>query len=933
MLIVSQGKQSGGGFSAESNRLGVSRLELYLGPDTHQTIKVSWVFESEVSALDWIGLYDRDDADPLAYRDYKSHGVVGVQRGEIKWPVAGALFAGSPTTHICFRYFDGITGALRAVSPSIFISSVPRLQLRAISASGVGRSAVQARVECGETKAVTATSNSANWENLDLQLSTSLSSLITIAIIGKNQSRLLEGSIPVTDIVKSNSQDIVLPLRINESPKKSKATLTVTFNILPEMNPKNPKNLQKNERKMNDGLGSDLGFGKGVVASHSGGSMSTDSGKGSADPSTSSNTSLPTPPELPPGWEARVDRYGRVFYIDHTTKQTTWRKPETNFLHSSEDLEAKGKKYHFVRRTIANPLPDSEISVALKFLRRSDFVNILHSKEEALRMYNESQLLKHMVHRLRRSEDRVEKFEHNREFVTFLNLFADSTQPLPPNWQASGTNPTIFIDHVSRKTTLLDPRLPIATEMKRRTRSAPPQRRNIDRDSNGNLLEIMTRTEEIAAAVEKRMPQLASKVKRKLRLIERMGASALDRLANDVDLILAISMLDSDENANTTEFEEKISHFYNSLQRNGYGSGPQKIKLRFSRTNLLHDAFDQILNTDPNLLRRARLSIQFDDEDGLDYGGPSRELFFLLSREIFNPYYGLFEYSAEREYTVQINPMSTFVDQHLKWMELAGRVLGLALVHRCLIDTFFTNTFYKQLLEQSIELNDLESLDADFHQNLCWLKENSVNDDLELSFLAMHDVGGEIIEKELLPNGRDLKVSDSNKEEFINLMTKWRVERGCEAQIRALLFGLHQIVDREFLRVFTAGELKTVLSGIIDIDLDDWRQNTEYRSGYYDGHIVVQWFWDAVEAMSNADRLKLLQFVTGTSSIPFEGFRGLRGSSGPKKFTIERWGEEGSLPRAHTCFNRLDLPCYRTRHSLASKLSIAIHEGINYAIE
>lgn len=33
-------------------------------------------------------------------------------------------------------------------------------------------------------------------------------------------------------------------------------------------------------------------------------------------------------------------------------------------------------------------------------------------------------------------------------------------------------------------------------------------------------------------------------------------------------------------------------------------------------------------------------------------------------------------------------------------MELAGRVLGLALLHRCLIDTFFTRTFYKMLLEQ-----------------------------------------------------------------------------------------------------------------------------------------------------------------------------------------------------------------------------------------
>jgi hypothetical protein len=41
-----------------------------------------------------------------------------------------------------------------------------------------------------------------------------------------------------------------------------------------------------------------------------------------------------------------------------------------------------------------------------------------------------------------------------------------------------------------------------------------------------------------------------------------------------------------------------------------------------------------------------RLWIIFDGERGLDYGGISREWFLILSREMFNPYYGLFEYSA-----------------------------------------------------------------------------------------------------------------------------------------------------------------------------------------------------------------------------------------------------------------------------------------------
>lgn len=62
-------------------------------------------------------------------------------------------------------------------------------------------------------------------------------------------------------------------------------------------------------------------------------------------------------------------------------------------------------------------------------------------------------------------------------------------------------------------------------------------------------------------------------------------------------------------------------------------------------------------------------------------------------------------------------------------------------------------------------------------------------------------------------------------------------------------------------------------------------------------------------------------------SVPHEGFKILRGSDGPKRFCIERWGEEESLPRAHTCFNRLELPPYRDRNTLISKLKVKSLNG------
>lgn len=67
--------------------------------------------------------------------------------------------------------------------------------------------------------------------------------------------------------------------------------------------------------------------------------------------------------------------------------------------------------------------------------------------------------------------------------------------------------------------------------------------------------------------------------------------------------------------------------------------------------------------------------------------------------------------------------------------------------------------------------------------------------------------------------------------------------------------------------------------------------------GYHDSHPVIHWFWLAIERFDNERRLRLLQFVTGTSSVPYEGFAALRGSNGPRRFCIEKWGKPSSLPR------------------------------------
>lgn len=222
---------------------------------------------------------------------------------------------------------------------------------------------------------------------------------------------------------------------------------------------------------------------------------------------------------------------------------------------------------------------------------------------------------------------------------------------------------------------------------------------------------------------------MTSKLREKVQLIRSEGVRALDTLSNSVDLSLLISVFHEDIMSHTPSltqstivttshsvssfispsssfviehgksssrrsssqqpssssssssrrpcFQQKLRAFYKKIDSKGYATGPSKTKVSISRNNLLSDAFEkfmnQILKKD---LQRNKLFITFSGEEGLDYGGPSREFFLLMSRQFFNPYYGFFEYSASDQYTLQISPMSKFNENYTEWMRFGGRMLG-----------------------------------------------------------------------------------------------------------------------------------------------------------------------------------------------------------------------------------------------------------------
>ncbi|CAL1525973.1 unnamed protein product [Lymnaea stagnalis] len=726
---------------------------------------------------------------------------------------------------------------------------------------------------------------------------------------------------------------------------------------------------------------------------------------------------------LPSGWEARVDSHGRIFYIDHVNRTTTWQRPQTGQQSvqrrptlSSEQRQQLDRRYQSIRRTItqqnhqadtesvssgdsnhlasgATNVPDNSPSLAspsepatdrsersvykfpaVKFLTRPDFFPMLQVNENAMVEYNRTSKLKHMITKIRRDPQTFERYQHNRDLVAFVNLFCDTSKELPRRWEMKydKTGKAFFIDHVLRTTTFMDPRLPTDVPLidphflQTPPPRPPPPPPAIPTAYNEKVV-LFLRQPNVDEILRERCPQYASSssLREKVNKVAARGVEMLERFSNDIDLTLLLSLFENEimsyvpianriEAANPMspqgspvpripgrvpapykrDFQAKLRSFYRKIESKGYGQGPGKLKLTVRRDHVLEDAFNKIMSTPKKELQKNKLYITFAGEEGLDYGGPSREFFFLLSRELFNPYYGLFEYSANDTYTVQVSPLSTFVENAHEWFRFSGRVLGLALVHQYLLDAFFTRPFYKALLRVPLSLEDVESLDMEFHQSLLWIKDNDISEvELDLTFSVSEEVFGQVTERELKPNGKNIIVTERNKKEYIEKMVKWRLERGVTEQTESLIRGFHEVLDARLVSVFDARELELVIAGTVEIDIGDWRRNTDYRSGYHDQHPVIQWFWEAIEKFDNERQLRLLQFVTGSSSIPYEGFSALRGSNGPRKFCIEKWGKVTSLPRAHTCFNRLDLPPYTSSEMLFEKLVMAVEETSTFGID
>jgi len=355
------------------------------------------------------------------------------------------------------------------------------------------------------------------------------------------------------------------------------------------------------------------------------------------------------------------------------------------------------------------------------------------------------------------------------------------------------------------------------------------------------------------------------------------------------------------------------------------------VKIAVRRDNLLEDSVNAIMSLGRDDMRK-RWRIEFIGEPGIEAGGLTREWFQLVTEQIFDPDRGLWLSSSNNQMAMQINPASHILcpDDYLKFFRVLGRVMGRALFDRQLIKGHMVRHLYKHLLGWPVTFDDVKAQDEEYYTSL---QKFTMIEDLSimcLDFTVTEETLGVRKDIELVPGGSLKEVTSENLPEYLEANLKFRMLNRCKPQITELMLGFFDIVPEAALTVFDPNELELILCGLPTIDMSDWMNNTRY-SGYYEckgkRDKVVQWFWEVVQNDFNQEmKARLLQFVTGTSGVPPRGFAVLQGNDGNiKKFCIHGVSrDQYAYPRAHTCFNRIDLPNYSSKRELREKVGQAV---------
>ena len=365
-------------------------------------------------------------------------------------------------------------------------------------------------------------------------------------------------------------------------------------------------------------------------------------------------------------------------------------------------------------------------------------------------------------------------------------------------------------------------------------------------------------------------------------------------------------------------------------------------QMNISRNELLDESMKEIDKVDIF----KELKINFKGEICYDAGGIFREWFTNIFKNLQKRELGIFIVSDSNDFSYIINPFLKQNERNLNYFSFIGKLMGKALLDNITLNVCFNKIIYKMILQEKIDFEDLVFIDTPLYNSLKNLKldfgtldENSdVFEALEMYYsLEIKDNNGKLHTFSLLENKDGSNILVRNINDYIDKRIKFLIGL-YEPFIKKIRESLFKILPKDKIFQFTSDEFELLVDGRPYIDLEEWEMYTEYKQPYNSEHKVIRWFWEVLRNLTQKELSNFLLFCTGSSRVPLGGFQLLESNRGNiSKFTIEHVNYVNGVKnfvKAHTCFNRIDLPEYKDKEELREAIKfVSMNEIMGFGID
>ena len=334
------------------------------------------------------------------------------------------------------------------------------------------------------------------------------------------------------------------------------------------------------------------------------------------------------------------------------------------------------------------------------------------------------------------------------------------------------------------------------------------------------------------------------------------------------------------------------------------------------------------------------MKIDFIGEVSLDAGGILREWFTGMFRSLESKQLNLFIVSDSLDISYIINPFLEDTKLNKEYFEFIGKLFAKALFDNITVNVCFNKLIYKLILHEEVTFNDLLTIDNQFYSSIKNLKDMNLNGDslkeLGLTYtIEQNEKNGNVHSFELIEGGKEKEVT--NLDDYINKRIAFissQISIFCE-EIRK---SFSSMIPLNILEKFTADELELLINGRPYIDIEEWKDNTEYGTGYNKYNITIKYFWEVMENLSQKQLSNFLLFSTGSGRVPLNGFAELESNRGNiskyKINAVEYIPGVKNFIKAHTCFNRIDLPKFTDKKLVKDAVEfVANMEIFGFGIE